>query len=254
MRLRRVLIPTCVAVLLVMVMLTPLRPYADIVQLAGDFYEFKWGSPPDVQFTGKQKLDKDDKLHVGDYWEAVYNVKVRYCIGPGSDPKKEIKATLTQYLQNILGQLKYKYPYIYIFYADFRYEGDEDDPSSPYWYWAKYRVIVIGKVMSAPTTTEAGQTKMVAPWVAVAVLLALLTATMVAGKMIIDDPNFWKLLSVGGSAISSAASVAGNAVASAGPALWVMVAGVGLLLIAFAIAMIAATLSRPARAVEAATG
>jgi len=261
MRLRKVLIPTCVAVLLVIVILAPVRPYADAVQLSGDFYDFYWGSPPtlppNTKLVGKEKLSKDDSLAPGDYWEAVYRVKVHvhYCFG--DDPSQKVKAILTQYLQNILGQLKYKYPYIYLFYAEFKDVGSEDDPNDPYGWWEIYEVHIIGKVMNPPTTTEAGETKL-AWWVGVAVILALFLGCLVVGKMIIDDPNHIQIMKwiiqAAKSAISAASSAASKIIAETGPVLWIMVVGIGLLLIAMAITLIMANFRRATQATGVTTG
>jgi len=252
MKLRNAIVPACAAILLTLVAVTPMRPYADTVMLSGYYYEYKWGSPPNVQFTGRQELSKDDSLAPGDYWEAVYTIKVHVHICFGDDPNKIVKGILTQYLKNMLGQLKYKYPYIYLFYADFKEVRDEDDPNDPFGWWAIYKVVIIGQVMQPPTTN--GESRKLAWWVGVAVILALILGCIIAGKMAIDDPHVYKLLKGAYSAVSSAASAAANAVASAGPALWVMVAGFGLLLIAFALAMIVATLRKPVKAAEAVAG
>ena len=238
--------------LLASVIMMPARPAvtAMTVKLSGNMYDYYWGHPPtlppNMRLVGKQEVSKDDALPPGTYWEVMYRIKVHVHICFGDNPAKKVREILTQYLQRVLGKIKFEHPNIFLFYAEFKEVGTEDDPQDPFGWWEIYDVHVIGRVMSLTTSTP--QCRKLVGWVGVAVILALLLGCIIATKMVIDDPNSVKVLKwivePVKEAISAASSAASKIIAETGPVMWVAVAGIGLFLIALAITLILADMRR----------
>jgi len=212
------------AALLIIVAMHPPTAYAD------DISVITWGMPPSVTFVKAVTLSPHDTLTAGNYFRVVYEIKV--CKW-WYEPESVVKQRVLEHLQKILGQIKVKHPEIWIFYAKYTlvktagYMGFAGHYMGTYYY---YRAIIIGKVMYK-RVNEAGKTKLIAPVIAAIIIAAIIAAAIWGMVQLVHNPAVQKLIAAVSHGINNVAkSTYAFPIAT-------VAAGIGMLLIAIAVAL-----------------
>ena len=211
---------------LIIIALMPLKPLAD-----SSIQVITWGTLPAVKFSSEVDLGPNDGLRPGDYWRAVYEIKVLKWWYESEDV---VKQRVLEHLQKILGEIKIKHPEIWLMYAKYTLEKTEGYSClgkyclGTYYY---YKAEIIGKIMEPKL--ENGKVRMVAPVVAAIVIAALIAAAVWGAVVLTQQPAVQKLLVASSHAIESAAK-SGFAIPVA-----VVAAGLGVMFMGLAVAIIA---------------
>ena len=171
------------------------------VRAAADSLDYVWGHMPGIRVVRTVTLSEDDSLHVGDWFQVVYKIKVKKWVWQSED---DVRREVIHHFENILGRTIREHPELRIYYAEYHHYKTEN---RGLYKWYYYKAKIIGHVEPLQLSADPHTTSVrLVSWVAVAVIITLVIAAIIATIKLVQQPAVQKLLTAIANAVNRASS------------------------------------------------